>query len=78
MAAWGDASLVDERLHLPRPNPFIPTDFSLHESEAWEGEPKVVLDEANAIRVHHKCDMTFRWGKKKVPDGVLQDILYLR
>jgi len=60
MAAWGDVSCPDVRLHLPRPNPFIPTDFSLRDSEAWEGAPRVVLDEPCAIRVHHKCDTTFR------------------
>lgn len=62
LASWGDTSQPDHRLHLPPPNLFIPTDFSLRESEAWEGPPRVVLDEPCAFRMHHKCDMTFRCG----------------
>ncbi|GAX77819.1 hypothetical protein CEUSTIGMA_g5262.t1 [Chlamydomonas eustigma] len=61
--SWGEKAGPDARLHLPRPNPFIPTDFTLHKEDAWEGSPKVVLLEPCFMRVHHKCDMTFNTPK---------------
>ncbi len=64
MKSWGtDLEKQDARLHLPRPNPFIPTDFALHKDEAWTGPPRVIVHEPGSMRMHHKCDLTFSQPK---------------
>ncbi|KAG1675762.1 hypothetical protein FOA52_012418 [Chlamydomonas sp. UWO 241] len=68
VAAWRGVDGVDgvdgvEDLHLPRPNPYIPTDFALLKDEAWEGVPRLVVDEPRSLTLYHKCDLTFSTPK---------------
>ncbi len=44
------------RLHLPAPNPFVPTDFALHTNEAGEAgaAPTVAVDIPGRMCIYHK------------------------
>ncbi|KAL6746579.1 Metalloenzyme, LuxS/M16 peptidase-like protein [Haematococcus lacustris] len=57
-------------LHLPAPNPFIPTDLSLRSEEAagsvTQRAPCVVFEEEGLVRMWHKCDLTFPMPKAVV------------
>jgi len=56
--------VVVSGLHLPAPNPFIPTDLALRSAD-WDGGgdssvgPVVVREETGALRMWHRCDLRF-------------------
>lgn len=54
---------VNQKLHLPQPNPFIPTDFEFLSIENWKQTyPKIIRD-SSLSRVWFKQDMEFRKPK---------------
>ncbi|PNH06715.1 Zinc-metallopeptidase, peroxisomal [Tetrabaena socialis] len=62
LAAWAAARPEEEpRLHLPTPNPFIPTDLSLasDEAAAAPAQPVLVLAVPGRLRLWHKPDTRF-------------------
>ncbi|KAL6746748.1 insulinase-like metalloprotease [Haematococcus lacustris] len=64
------AGVNASELHLPAPNPFIPTDLSLRSEEAagsvTQRAPRVVFEEEGLVRMWHKCDLTFPMPKAVV------------
>eukprot|EP00798_Chlamydomonas_sp_ICE-L_P019512 gene19512-26183_t len=55
LEAWASTK-TDSSLHLPEPNPFVPTDFTLHTEEATgKGEPPVLAaDIPGRMGIYHK------------------------
>ncbi|KAF5840753.1 Metalloenzyme, LuxS/M16 peptidase-like protein [Dunaliella salina] len=53
------------RLHLPKPNPFVPTDLSLKTEEASTFVasgivgPQLIEDQPGVLNLWHRCDLTF-------------------
>lgn len=56
------------RLHLPAPNPFIPTDLSLRAEEAAAAPPHPVIirHTPGRLRAWHKPDLTFSQPKAQL------------
>lgn len=62
---WDYNSEMDDRLHLPRPNPFVPTDFNLIQAVPEKTVPSLVLDE-NIMEMWHVADVSFNVPKAVV------------
>ncbi|MEW5314724.1 MAG: hypothetical protein WDW38_006196 [Sanguina aurantia] len=62
--AWAAAG-IDGRLHLPEPNPFVPTDFRLHAAEpsVAQAHPNLLVHIPGSLSLHHKTDLTFTTPK---------------
>lgn len=64
-AAWAAADEAPGELHLPHPNPFISTDFTLHRDPSAPTVPVAIVDDRQ-LRLFHKLDHTF-----DTPKGVV-------
>ncbi|MEW5297373.1 MAG: hypothetical protein WDW36_000586 [Sanguina aurantia] len=70
-ACWVSKELLSEAtssepwLHLPEPNPFVPTDFSLHTAEpsVAQAHPHLLVHIPGSLSLHHKTDLTFNTPK---------------
>lgn len=50
---------TNDKLKLPEPNPFIPSDFSLLDIESTEKTHPVIIYDSNLIRLWYKQDIEF-------------------
>lgn len=64
LALWRDTVTQCEGLHLPAANPFIPTNFDLHATDA-SSPPQLVLD-TSSMRLFHSLDTSFERPKAVV------------
>lgn len=84
---WESLETIDERLHLPDLNQYIPTDFSLRCDDKAEkltetqlsearGEPPTLLHSGQNWRVFHKMDRSWRVPKASIRLSIVTPMTY--
>lgn len=77
---WMECDITRE-LHLPPPNPFIPTDFDIHGEPLPDGEKDTdgpnVIEENDYFEVRHKLDRTFQRPQAKIIMKFMTPLTYL-